>query len=76
MTGAETIRDLLFLAVLIVWAVRVRGIYRGIEARADEGGIVARAKAWWRAPESKSDRGTFLFLTFVLLAMIGLRIPT
>lgn len=63
-------RLVLLVLVAIAWgwlATRVMahlGTYRG--------SLFARLGQWMRDPEEKRDRSTFLFLTFVLLAMLAM----
>ena len=63
MTGT-LIRTILLVLVLIAWAWILFGALRR------EGGF----GHWFRAPETRKDRNTFLFLTFVLAAMVAMQV--
>ncbi|MGP1356112.1 hypothetical protein [Roseicyclus sp.] len=63
MTGT-LIRTILLVLVLIAWAWILVGALRR------EGGF----GHWFRASETRKDRNTFLFLTFVLAAMVAMQV--
>ena len=72
MTGALIFRLVLLVLVAIAWgwlATRVVGVMATYE-----GGFAQRLGQWLRSPEEKRDRSTFLFLTFVLVAMLAMLI--
>jgi hypothetical protein len=62
MSGALIFRLVLLVLVAIAWAWLA---FRAVTA---EGGF----GAWLRAPETKRDRSTLVFLTFVLAAMVAM----
>jgi hypothetical protein len=63
MTGT-TIRTILLLLVALAWAWTLFGALRS------DGGF----SRWFSAPETRRDRNTFLFLSFVLAAMIAMQV--
>ena len=62
MSGALIFRLVLLVLVAIAWA------WLAVRAVTAEGGF----GAWLRAPETKRDRSTLAFLTFVLAAMLAM----
>jgi hypothetical protein len=62
MSGALIFRLVLLVLVALAWG------WLAFRAVTSEGGF----GAWMRAPETKRDRSTFLFLSFVLAAMVGM----
>jgi hypothetical protein len=62
MSGALIFRLVLLVLVAIAWAWLA---FRAVTA---EGGF----GAWLRATETKRDRSTLVFLTFVLAAMVAM----
>lgn len=72
MSTGQTIQTVLMILVFLAWAgmlVRAVSVWRQ-RAQAEGDGVVAQAGQWFRAPEDRSERNTFLFLTFVLAVMV------
>jgi hypothetical protein len=72
MSTGQTIQSVLMFLVFLAWAgmlVRAVTVWRH-RAQADGDGVMAQAGQWFRAPEDRSERNTFLFLTFVLAVML------
>jgi hypothetical protein len=70
MTGALVFRLVLLALVAVAWgwlATRILGLMATYE-----GSFAQRLGQWMRRPEDKRDRSTFLFLTFVLVAMLAM----
>ncbi len=79
MTGVAIFRVVLLGLVFLVWAFTAYRILFRFRARnSDEtgemvpgtGGMMKQIGVWWRSPEDRSERNTFLFLTFVLVVMV------
>ncbi len=71
--------------VFVVWAAQsYRILFRFRAREAERTGrlfpgpfsMLRQIGQWWRASEDRAERNRFLFLTFVLFAMIGLRVLT
>ena len=82
MSGGDIFRLVLLGLVFVVWIVMAFGLLGKLRARAvsDTGqglpGPRSAAKEWanwFRAPEDRRERNTFLFLTFVLVAMAAMQ---
>ena len=70
MTGAMMFRLVLLVLVTIAWGWLATRVMAQLDTY--EGGFFTRMGQWMRDPEERRDRSTFLFLTFVLLAMLGM----
>jgi hypothetical protein len=72
MTGALIFRLVLLVLVAIAWGWLALRIFALLGTY--EGSFAQRLGQWMRRPEDKRDRSTFLFLTFVLVAMLAMLI--
>lgn len=75
MSGVATFRLVLLILVVMVWAYLAYRTFALCQARAEaEGnGLSTQIAQWFRAPEDRKDRNTFLFISFVLAAMLATR---
>lgn len=74
MSTGQIIQTILMALVFLAWAGligRTLALWRRRAAQGRGGTILKQAGRWLRAPEDKSERGTLMFLTFVLLVMAG-----
>lgn len=71
MNGATTIQIVLLVLVLIAWGWVLFSTLSRLRARGSLGSEIGR---WFRSPEDRKDRNTFLFLTFVLAAMVLMQV--
>ena len=76
MSGVDIVRVVLLGLVAVVWAIWAFGIWSKLRARTAESGgsLTQQLGQWWRATEDRSGRNMFLFLSFVLFAMIASRL--
>lgn len=71
MTTAALIRLVLLALVFAAWAwLAFRTLVTVSDRSKSEGSFASQLAAWFRDPDDRRDRNTFLFLTFVLAAMI------
>jgi hypothetical protein len=73
MSTGQIIQTVLMGLVFIAWAALMLRAIALWWRRAQEagGGALQQVGQWLRAPEDKSERGTLMFLSFVLLVMVG-----
>ncbi|MFW5654597.1 MAG: hypothetical protein ACOCYW_02985 [Roseicyclus sp.] len=72
MTGALIFRLVLLALVALAWGWLATRI--AAQLGTFEGSLAQRIGSWLRSPEDRRDRSTFLFLTFVLVAMLAMLI--
>jgi hypothetical protein len=72
MTGALIFRLVLLVLVGVAWGWLGLRIWATLATY--DGSLPARFGQWMRNPEDKRDRSTFLFLSFVLVAMVAMLI--